>query len=87
MSSRCGVIGRVHIFRLGQAQLSSIKRHSTQQTDDAVAGYLIKVDSKGKCDPAKYGRAHAAGFNMFSDVLAPYGIIMWSALVYGDVAG
>jgi len=52
------------------------------------AGYLIKADSEGKPGPAKYGRTHAQGANMFADVLAPYGgIIMWRAFVYGDVAG
>ena len=51
-------------------------------------GYLIKADSEGRPGPAKYGRTHAQGANMFADVLEPYGgIVMWRAFVYGDVAG
>ncbi len=52
------------------------------------AGYLIKADSEGKPGPAKYGRTHAEGANMFAKILQPYnGIVMWRAFVYGDVAG
>ena len=52
------------------------------------AGVLVKADSEGQSGPSEYGRTHADGANMFSDILAAHNdaVVMWRAFVYGKVA-
>lgn len=52
------------------------------------AGVLVKADSEGQSGPSEYGRTHADGANMFSDILASHNdaVVMWRAFVYGKVA-
>ena len=53
------------------------------------AGILVKADSEGQPGPSQYGRTHADGANMFSEILAGHNdaVVMWRAFVYGAVAG
>jgi len=50
-------------------------------------GFLVKANSEGQPGPQNYGRSHADGANMLTDVLAPHnGIVMWRAFVYSHEA-